>query len=72
MHKKQLIHTRVIDTAHVFPHPNGVPYRFSLRALVQEHLGRFIQQSTGGHDSMEDALSTLHLLQKKLKSMKNS
>ena len=58
----RLIHRRVIDTAHLFPHPKGFPFRYSLKALVKEKLGRFIQTSAAGHDPMEDAVGALDLI----------
>jgi RNA exonuclease 1 len=37
----RLVHPagRVIDTAQLYPHPKGLPYRRALRFLVQEVLG---------------------------------
>lgn len=58
----RLIHHTVIDTALLFPHGQGLPYRNALRSLVSIHLGRSIQAGGGkltgagsGHDSKEDA-----------------
>jgi len=67
----RLIHHTVIDTALLFPHQAGLPYRNALRTLVSLHLGRTIQSGGGmtaqtlvavgeadivtGHDSKEDA-----------------
>lgn len=61
----RLIHTRVVDTSLALPHPAGLPYRFALRNLTQQHLGRAIQTNHGGsgHDSAEDATAALHLVQ---------
>lgn len=38
----RLVHppNRAIDTAQLFPHPRGLPFRRALRMLVQEHLGK--------------------------------
>jgi hypothetical protein len=41
-----LSHDRVIDTAVLYPHPNGLPYKMSLRQLTQTHLKRAIQIDT--------------------------
>lgn len=57
----RIIHTRIIDTSLVFPHPSGLPRRYSLRQLALLHLGRVIQDQATGHDSTEDAMTTLHL-----------
>ncbi|KAJ3250247.1 hypothetical protein HK103_003708 [Boothiomyces macroporosus] len=57
-----MIHENVIDTAQVFPHPKGLPYRHSLKMLVERNLGRFIQ--TGEHDSFEDARACIDLLKR--------
>ncbi|KAM3079414.1 RNA exonuclease 3 [Clarireedia jacksonii] len=55
----RLIHPTIIDTALLFPHKAGLPYRNALKALVYTHLGRHIQVVTEGrvtgHDSREDA-----------------
>jgi DNA polymerase III epsilon subunit-like protein len=60
----RIVHTRVIDTTVLYPHPSALPYRQSLRNLARMHLGRAIQTGHGssGHDSAEDAIATLHLL----------
>lgn len=61
----RIVHTRLIDTALCYPHPNGLPYRQSLRNLTRSILGRSIQAGHGssGHDSIEDSLAALHLVQ---------
>ena len=65
----RLIHLTIVDTALLFAHPRGLPYRNALRTLVAQHLGRTIQAGGGliagddlsegaiaaGHDSKEDA-----------------
>ncbi|KFZ05352.1 hypothetical protein V501_08448 [Pseudogymnoascus sp. VKM F-4519 (FW-2642)] len=43
----RLIHPTVIDTALLFPHQAGLPYRHALRTLVSLHLGRTIQAGGG-------------------------
>ncbi|KAF9569297.1 hypothetical protein CPC08DRAFT_677931 [Agrocybe pediades] len=60
----RIIHHRCIDTAILFPHRAGPPYRRSLKDLVREKLGKMIQMgdATEGHSSVEDASSTLDLL----------
>ncbi|KAL1731028.1 hypothetical protein EV714DRAFT_283738 [Schizophyllum commune] len=59
----RIIHHRCVDTALLFPHGSGAPYRKALRDLAREHLGVVIQQSTtAGHSSAEDASVTLDLV----------
>jgi len=57
-----LIHGTILDTAVVFPHFNGLPFRRSLRSLVSSYLKRDIQVSTWGHDSYEDARACVELM----------
>lgn len=40
----RLIHPIVIDTSMMWPARGGLPYRLPLKVLMQEHLGRIIQQ----------------------------
>ncbi|EIN10457.1 hypothetical protein PUNSTDRAFT_64972 [Punctularia strigosozonata HHB-11173 SS5] len=60
----RMIHHRCVDTAILFPHPSGPPYRKALRFLVKEHLGQVIQSGGGsvGHSSVEDSIATLDLV----------
>ncbi|KAH8590329.1 hypothetical protein B0O99DRAFT_470315, partial [Bisporella sp. PMI_857] len=55
----RIIHSTIIDTALLYPHPAGLPYRNSLKALMATHLNRDIQVvkngQMNGHDSKEDA-----------------
>lgn len=62
----RLIHKRVIDTALLFTHARGPPFRYSLKYLTKKYLGTTIQTST--HDSEEDAVSALQLVFYKIKS----
>ena len=43
----QMIHSRVVDTAIVFPHRKGPPLKRALRNLMKEHLSKFIQDNAG-------------------------
>ncbi|KAK4188010.1 RNA exonuclease 1 [Podospora australis] len=64
----QLAHPFVVDTSILFPHPRGPPLKSSLKYLAQKHLNREVQKGggpTGGHDSIEDAKTTLDLVKKK-------
>lgn len=70
----RLIHHRVIDSAILFPHPRGRPYRNSLKYLVKRYLSRDIQMNAInltmnesseiplGHDPTEDAKGALDLV----------
>lgn len=57
----RIIHPTIIDTALLFPHKAGLPYRNSLKALMLTHLRRHIQVVSDdkicGHDSKEDAMA---------------
>ncbi|KAI3430222.1 hypothetical protein D9Q98_004819 [Chlorella vulgaris] len=55
----KIIHANVIDTAVLFPHPRGPPFKSALRVLASRHLLRTIQ--TGEHDPVEDARAALDL-----------
>ncbi|WVR05589.1 hypothetical protein IAU60_002608 [Kwoniella sp. DSM 27419] len=65
----RLLHDKVIDTAVVFPHDKGPPFRRALRDIVKEKLGYFIQDRTSdlGHSSAVDAKSTLDALKWKVR-----
>lgn len=41
----KLIHNTVVDTAEVFPHRRGLPFKRALRTLVAEHLLKIIQDA---------------------------
>ncbi|GAA5973943.1 hypothetical protein JCM21900_006823 [Sporobolomyces salmonicolor] len=65
----RLVHKRVIDTAILFPHPNGGTWRYALRNLTKDILGKFIQDSdpTIGHSAKDDASAALELVRWKVK-----
>ncbi|KAM6963387.1 RNA exonuclease 1 homolog [Aplochiton taeniatus] len=63
----KLIHSTVVDTAIVFPHRLGLPYKRALRNLMAEHLKRIIQDNVEGHDSSEDASACMELMMWKIK-----
>ncbi|XP_029904918.1 RNA exonuclease 1 homolog [Myripristis murdjan] len=63
----KLIHSTVIDTAIIFPHRLGLPYKRALRNLMAEHLKRIIQDNVEGHDSSEDASACMELMMWKVK-----
>ncbi|WFC95334.1 RNA exonuclease 3 [Malassezia brasiliensis] len=63
----RVVHTNIVDTCQLFPHPRGLPFRLALRDLVATHLGKIIQAggSAVGHSSAEDAQTTLELVRYK-------
>lgn len=66
----RIIHRTCVDTAHLYPHARGFPYRNKLRYLAREYLQWNIQQqstSDRGHDSIIDAQAALELVKLKVK-----
>lgn len=57
----KLFHEHVIDTAQLFPHRKGFPFKIGLKALAQERL-RMTIQDKASHDSKEDAVAALKLV----------
>ena len=58
---------RLVDTALLFRHPRGLPFRYGLKMLVARHLQRDIQVADGnGHDSKEDARAAGDLVRWKI------
>lgn len=68
----RIIHPKLIDTVLLYPHRGGLPFRHSLKSLMDVHLNRKIQQETGpkmlGHDSAEDARAAGDLVRLKVMS----
>ncbi|GBG85051.1 hypothetical protein CBR_g39514 [Chara braunii] len=63
----QIVHHRVIDTAFIYPHPRGPPFRPALRILSEMFLKRKIQDRRKlGHDSIEDARAAMDLTKLKI------
>nr|CAG4634628.1 EOG090X01LQ [Alona affinis] len=58
----RILHSRIIDTAVLFPHYFGFPFRRSLKSLVSAYLQRNIQTGQQGHDSFEDARACAELV----------
>lgn len=58
----RILHTIIIDTAVLFPHYYGFPFRRSLKSLVASYLQRNIQVGHNGHDSFEDARACAELV----------
>ncbi|KAL7414000.1 hypothetical protein BDY24DRAFT_387172 [Mrakia frigida] len=63
----KLRHPWCIDTAVLFKHPKGPPYKPGLKYLAKTLLEKEIQTGEGGHDPEEDARTCLELLEMKLK-----
>lgn len=63
----KLRHPWCIDTAILFKHPKGPPYKPGLKYLAKTLLEKEIQTGEGGHDPEEDARTCLELLEMKLK-----
>lgn len=60
-------HPLCIDTALLYKHARGPPYKPALKWLCSQWLGRQIQTAgEGGHDSEEDARACLDLLRMKV------
>ncbi|KAI1280756.1 putative exonuclease GOR [Halotydeus destructor] len=64
----KLVHSTVIDTAEMFPHKKGLPFKQALRFLVADYLLKTIQGGVSGHDSQEDAKSCLQLVFMKIRN----
>ncbi|XP_031354941.1 RNA exonuclease 1 homolog isoform X2 [Photinus pyralis] len=58
----RIMHYTVVDTAVVFAHPNGLPYRRALKSITSCVLKRDIQCSASGHNSYEDARACMELI----------
>ncbi|RQM10107.1 hypothetical protein DD237_005581 [Peronospora effusa] len=59
----RMVHPTIADTAILFPHQRGFPFRTSLKYLTKTYLKKDIQmQVQAGHDSAEDAIASLNLL----------
>lgn len=64
----KMTHPFVADTSVMFPHPKGQPFKHSLKWLAQKYLNREVQKgdnTSSGHDSIEDARTCLDLVKKK-------
>jgi len=67
-----IIHDNVVDTALVFPHRLGLPFKRALRNLMVDYLQKVIQSGEGGHDSCEDARSCMELMKHKFREDQKS
>eukprot|EP00743_Colponemidia_sp_Colp-15_P008400 GILK01009127.1.p1 GENE.GILK01009127.1~~GILK01009127.1.p1 ORF type:complete len:612 (-),score=118.98 GILK01009127.1:30-1865(-) len=62
----KIIHERVVDTTHLYPHPKGLPYKSALRVLANRFLNKQIQGEATGHNPVEDAVTAMELAQLKV------
>ncbi|KAG5975349.1 hypothetical protein E4U55_007736 [Claviceps digitariae] len=66
----RIVHPTLIDTVLLYPHKAGLPYRNSLKMLMEVHLNKKIQVDAGpkpsGHDSAEDARAAGQLVRLKI------
>ncbi|XP_045476448.1 putative exonuclease GOR isoform X1 [Harmonia axyridis] len=68
----KLLHSKIVDTALIFPHERGYPFRYSLKHLMWTNLQKKIQTSDSGHSPYEDALSCLELIFFKIRKQHES
>lgn len=64
----KMTHPFIADTSVMFSHPKGPPFKHSLKWLAQKYLNREVQKgdnTSSGHDSIEDARTCLDLVKKK-------
>ncbi len=62
----KLSHPKIIDTSVIYHHTRGPPSKPGLKWLAQKWLGKVIQDSEKGHDSREDAITCIELLNRKM------
>lgn len=62
----KILHSRVLDTVVMYPHPRGFPSRSALKVLCEKFLHRRIQ--TGSHNSVADAQAAMDLAKLKIKN----
>ncbi|CAG2189106.1 REX1 [Mytilus edulis] len=67
----KLFHPYVIDTSVIYNLSGHRSQKTSLRRLAAHFLGKDIQSSDQGHSSVEDAITTMELVQLKLKHSLN-
>lgn len=64
----RLIHNNVVDTSVAFPFKHTKFHKRSLKSIAQEILSKEIQQSTKGHNCIEDARTCMELMLHKIHS----
>ncbi len=64
----RLVHLNIADTAILYPHQRGFPFKTSLKYLSKSFLNKDIQtKGNEGHDSAEDAIAALELFLDKVR-----
>ncbi|KAG2615208.1 small RNA degrading nuclease 5-like isoform X1 [Panicum virgatum] len=64
----RISHRLIIDTAVLYRYNRGARCKIALRVLTKKFLGREIQNTGSGHDSVEDARAALELAILKIKN----
>ncbi|KAJ4490944.1 ribonuclease H [Lentinula aciculospora] len=65
----KIAHSFCVDTALIYSHPRGRPFKPGLAWLTKKWCGREIQaRGEGGHDPEEDARATMELVRKKVEN----
>ena len=67
----RISHRLIIDTAVLYRYNRGALCKIALRVLTKKFLGREIQNTGSGHDSVEDARAALELAILKIKNGKS-
>lgn len=68
LHVLRMRHPRIVDTAIIYDHQGGPPFKPSLKYLASEYLHKIIQEENGdeGHDSVEDSKTCIELTKLKI------
>lgn len=56
-----IVHTRVVDTAELYPHAQGWPFKRSLKDIALSYLGKEVQAGETGHSPIVDAATAFEL-----------
>ncbi|KAJ3996078.1 ribonuclease H [Lentinula boryana] len=65
----KIAHSFCVDTAIIYSHPRGRPFKPGLAWLTKKWCGKEIQtRGEGGHDPEEDARATMELVRKKVQN----
>ncbi|KAF1335955.1 Exonuclease, partial [Globisporangium splendens] len=65
----RIVHLKIADSSILYPHQRGFPFRTSLKYLTKTFLRKDIQlhATVTGHDSAEDAIAAMELVQLKVR-----
>lgn len=66
LHAMRMFHPYVIDTSVIFNTTGNRKRKSKLQTLANQFLDQKIQEKAGGHDSVEDSLASIRLVQLKL------